>query len=201
MKLARTPGSSVTSGGGDSRAWVPVLRTRRPEPVSALTAAGLQVGALVAVNARGETVMPGGRCFWAWPFERGRELGGQRPPSAALPPEADPLPHSGAAAGGSTTIGVVATNAALTRAEARRVAIMAQDGYARAIRPAHPPFDGDTVFVLATAAWPLSEPRAAALARVGAIAADCLARAVARGVYEAGTLGDLVSYRDWLRGQ
>ena len=165
--------------------------------VSAAMPDGLMVGALVAVNARGETVMPGERCFWAWPFERDGELGGQQPPRRALPAENDPLPEGLPGIGGSTTIGVVATNAALTRAEAQRVAIMAQDGYARAIRPVHTPFDGDTIFVLATGEQPLAEPRAFALARLGAIAADCVARAVARGVFTAETLGDLLSYRDW----
>jgi L-aminopeptidase/D-esterase-like protein len=169
--------------------------------VSALAGDGIAVGALVAVNARGETVMPGETCFWAWPFERQGELGGQRPPTRALPAESDPLPASGPGIGGNTTIGVVATNAVLTRAEARRVAIMAQDGFARAIRPVHTPFDGDTVFVLATGAQTLAQPRALALARLGAIAADCLARAVARGVYAAETLGEIKSYRDWRRGR
>ena len=165
---------------------------------SALAPGGLTLGALIAVNARGETVVPGERCFWAWPFERRGELGGQSPPRRALAAESDPLPASGPGIGGNTTIGVVATDAALTRSEAQRLAIMAQDGYARSIRPAHTPFDGDTVFVLATGARPLPEPRALALARLGAIAADCVARAVARGVFAAETLGDLLSYRDWL---
>jgi L-aminopeptidase/D-esterase-like protein len=74
---------------------------------------------------------------------------------------------------------------------------MAQDGYARAIRPAHTPFDGDTIFALATGALPLAEPRAASVATIGAIAADCVARAVARGVFAAETLGDLRGYREW----
>jgi len=167
--------------------------------VSAVTDDGLEVGALVAVNAHGETVMPGETCFWAWPFERQNELGGQTPPLGALPvddaPTASGLPPLGI--GGNTTIGVVATNAALSRTEARRVAIMAQDGYSRAIRPAHTPFDGDTIFVLATGAWALTEPRAAALARIGAIAADCVARAVARGVFMAETVAERIGYRDW----
>jgi L-aminopeptidase/D-esterase-like protein len=169
--------------------------------VSAVTEDGLELGALIAVNAHGETVMPGERCFWAWPFERNGELGGQSPPRRALAPHAALLPAAGPGIGGSTTIGVVATNAALSRAEARRIAIMAQDGYARAIRPVHTPFDGDTVFVLATGAHKLAEPRPAALALLGAIAADCVARAVARGVYAAESLGDLRSYRDWCAGR
>jgi L-aminopeptidase/D-esterase-like protein len=85
----------------------------------------------------------------------------------------------------NTTITCVATDAALTPAEAKRLAIMAQDGLARAIRPAHSPFDGDIVFALATGRRPLPELRLLSLARLGALAADCLARAIARGVYEA----------------
>ena len=85
---------------------------------------------------------------------------------------------------------------ALSKAEAQRVAIMAQDGFARAIRPAHTPFDGDTIFVLATGRHALPEPRAQALARIGAIAADCVSRAVARGVFAATTLGERPGWRD-----
>jgi L-aminopeptidase/D-esterase-like protein len=168
--------------------------------VSAVTADGLAIGALAAVNAFGEVVMPGESCFWAWAYERRGELGGQIPPRHPLPVDdgAALLPPGGLI-GGNTTIAVVATNAALHRAEAQRVAIMAQDGFARAIRPAHTPFDGDTVFVLATGGWELAAPRAAALARIGALAADCIARAIARGVFAAETLGDRPGYRDWQR--
>ncbi len=162
---------------------------------SAIAADGLQVGALAAVNAHGETVMPGSSSFWAWALAREGEAGTQLPPAQALPLK-EPEPPS-AFPGGHTTIAVIATNAALDKAEAQSVAIMAQDGFARAIRPVHTPFDGDTVFVLATGRWRLPEPRAAALLRVGAAAADCTARAIMRGVYEAETLGDLVSYREF----
>ena len=161
---------------------------------SAVAADGLQVGALVAVNARGDAVMPGSACFWAWALAQDGEIGLQLPPSQPLPLE-EPEPPP-ALAGGHTTIAVVATNAVLDKAEAQRVAIMAQDGFARAIRPIHTPFDGDTVFVLATGRWRLPEPRAAALLRIGAAAADCTARAIMRGVYDAESLGDLVSYRE-----
>jgi L-aminopeptidase/D-esterase-like protein len=161
---------------------------------SALAADGLQVGALAAVNARGETVMPGSSCFWAWALAQAGEVGAQAPPTQPPPLEESELPS--AFPGGHTTIAVVATNAALDKAEAQRVAIMAQDGFARAIRPTHTPFDGDTVFVLATGRWRLPEPRAGALLRIGAAAADCTARAIMRGVYEAQSLGDLVCYRE-----
>jgi L-aminopeptidase/D-esterase-like protein len=167
-----------------------------------MAADGLRVGALVAANPVGSAVMPGDDCFWAWPFEQRGELGGQHPPRrGAVPPGAD-LDLFDRLAGAppdlpaNTTIAVVATDAALTRVEAQRLAIMAQDGLARAIRPIHSPFDGDTVFALATGRRALPEPRAVALGKLGTVAADCLARAVARGVFEAAPLGSWPAYRD-----
>ena len=93
---------------------------------------------------------------------------------------------------------MVATDAALTKAQARRLAIMAQDGMARALRPVHTPLDGDMVFAAATGARPLADP-VIALAELGALAADVVARAIARGVYEARALpfpGALPRWRD-----
>ncbi len=88
--------------------------------------------------------------------------------------------------GANTTLAVVACNAALTKAEAKRLAMMAQDGLARAIRPVHTPFDGDVVFALASGAIELDgldgRTQAWWLARLGAAAADTLARAVVKGV-------------------
>ncbi len=98
-------------------------------------------------------------------------------------------------AAGNTTLAVVATDATLTRVQARRLAVMAQDGLARAIRPVHTPYDGDTVFALSTGQRALEDPEAD-LARLGMLAADCLARAVARAVFEAESLGGVVSYRE-----
>jgi L-aminopeptidase/D-esterase-like protein len=149
---------------------------------------GIQVGALVAVNAWGETVMPGSRHFWAWPFEQGEEYGGLGAPalkgSVDLEMPRPPVPPSPAA---NTTIAIVATNVALDKGEARRVALMADDGLARSIRPVHTPFDGDTVFALSTGRLPIAD--LTMLTLVGHMAADCLARAVARGVYHAESLG------------
>ncbi|MFX7949430.1 P1 family peptidase, partial [Acinetobacter baumannii] len=87
--------------------------------------------------------------------------------------------------GGHTSIGVVATNLAFDKASAERVAIMAQDGYARAIRPVHTPMDGDTIFVRSTGRLKPTVPLPLAVARVGSLAADCIARAVARAVHAA----------------
>ncbi len=154
--------------------------------------AGLVVGALVAVNSIGSVFLPDGRTFWAWPFEIDAEFGGRRP--APGPAAVDPAPADSRLAmlgelepGSSTVIGIVATSAPLTQTECRRIAVMAHDGIARAVRPAHTPFDGDVVFALATGSAALAEDRrrAAHVARLGSAAADCMARAFARGVYEA----------------
>jgi L-aminopeptidase/D-esterase-like protein len=162
--------------------------------VSAVLPDGAIVGALVAVNSHGETVMPDGG-FWAWQSEMAGEFGGRPIPAA----KADPLAPSFASAGGepgaNTTLAIIATDLALTRAEALRVATMAQDGFARAIHPVHTPFDGDTAFVLSTATRPAADP-VADVARLGAVAADCVARAIARGVFAAATIGDMIGWRE-----
>jgi L-aminopeptidase/D-esterase-like protein len=103
-----------------------------------------------------------------------------------------------AAAGANTTIAVVATDAAITRPEARRLAIMAADGMAKAVRPIHTPFDGDTVIALATGRVGLLEPRPLGLSALGTLAADTLARAIARGVWEASGIPGWPSYRESL---
>jgi len=150
------------------------------------------VGALVAVNPVGSVLMPGTDVFWAWPFEQNGEFGARRPRSDQVnPPINDRFPGEVV---GNTTLVVVATDAILTKAEAKRVAIMAHDGIARAIRPVHTPYDGDTVFVLSTGRVALSDP-IADLARIGSLAADCTARSIARGVYEASDLENIRSYR------
>lgn len=152
---------------------------------SYVTDDGVAVGALVAVNSFGSVKMPGTEVFWAWPWEEDDEFGGRRPPvdwrSIADMPSDTKL--GAAAARQNTTIGVVAVSAALTQPQARRVAVMAQDGIARAIRPVHGPTDGDAIFVISTG--DAAPADALALTRLGLLAADCVARAVARGVYEA----------------
>ena len=153
---------------------------------------GFQIGALAAVNAFGSVLMPGSSHFWAAPLEQQDEFGGRAtPPPRSI--DLEPEMAKSALAGTNTTLGVVATNAVLTKAEAQRLAIMAQNGLARAIRPAHTPFDGDVVFALATGGRPLTQPTD--LFRIGALAADCLARAIARAVYHAADLGDMRAYR------
>lgn len=152
---------------------------------SVVSADGMTVGAIVAVNSAGSTVAPGTRQFWAAPFELNREFGGHGVDRlAALPDEwgpakSDPQPRR------NTTIACVATDVKLDPSDMKRVAMMAQDGLARAIRPVHAPFDGDVVFAISTGKIELAEPKAFTVARIGALAADTLARAIARGVYEA----------------
>ena len=151
---------------------------------SVVSADGFTVGAVAAVNAWGSVVAPGGRSFWAAPYEIGDEFGGLGPAGLSAPAEDWGL-AKGQAQVRNTVIGCVATDVALTPAQAKRVAVMAQDGLARAIRPAHSPFDGDVVFAISTGAKPCPDPTQMTVARLGALAADVLARAVARGVYEA----------------
>jgi L-aminopeptidase/D-esterase-like protein len=152
---------------------------------------GLIVAALVALNSVGSALMPDGRTYWAWPFELNREFGGCGPPQTAMdvsdpaPDQARLLAIGRLQPGANTTLGVVACNADLSTVECQRMAMMAQDGIARAVRPAHTPFDGDTVFALASAALPLgtASSRPAHVARIGSAAADCLARAIGRAVH------------------
>jgi D-aminopeptidase len=145
---------------------------------------GFTVGALVAVNAVGSVTVGMSRQFWAAPFEEAAEFGGHGFP-AKMPADALTPRFKGGPAE-NTTIAIIATDAVLTRAQAWRIAVMAQDGLARAIYPAHAPFDGDTVFCLSTAKKPLLAAESD-VARIGTYAANCLSRAVARGVYEATT--------------
>ncbi len=151
---------------------------------------GLMVGALVAVNSVGSVYMPDGKTFWAQPFAIGGELGGQKA-NPDQEPAIKPLPDDGKMGGSrpgtNTTIGVIATSAKLTSAECKRIAMMAHDGFARAIRPVHTLSDGDTIFCISSGTKEIPEgpTRSRRLSEIGAAAADVMARAVARGVYEA----------------
>ncbi len=163
---------------------------------SARIEGGATVAALVAVNCYGSTTMTGSQAFWAWPFEQEGEFGG-KPPEARVLSDLDYHYDGPADLGGNTTIAVVATDAVLTKAQAKRVAMMAHDGMARAIRPIHTLLDGDTVFALSTGQVPLVAPPLD-VTKIGMLAADCLSRAIARGVYEAEAIKGLASYRDGL---
>ena len=162
---------------------------------------GLVVAAAVAVNAVGDIVDPatgqvvaGARTADGTGFVDMRRVmrrGGAEDGAGAVAPGAgtstEPPPS-----GGNTTIGVVATNATLTKAQATKMAQMAQDGFARAIYPAHTPRAGDTVFSLATGAW----EGEADLTLIGALAADVMAEAILRAVRQAEGLPGLPSVSD-----
>ncbi len=146
---------------------------------------GMTVGAVVAVNSFGSVRMPGSAAFWAWPYEIAGEFGGVRPDvSATFDAEDWGAAKASAVPRENTTIACIATDAALTREEAERVAQMALAGMARAIRPVFAPTDGDVVFVLSTAQREMPGPRPLLVTRIGELAASVLARSIARGVYE-----------------
>ncbi|WP_099866607.1 P1 family peptidase [Pararhizobium haloflavum] len=152
---------------------------------STVLANGPTIGALVAVNALGATTFGEKGHFWAAPFEKQDEFGGLGYPSA-MPADPDQVRlkmRDRARPGANTTIAVIATDAELTKAEAKRLAISAHDGFARAIWPAHTAMDGDLVFALATGTG--SRPVADDFIDLCAAAAATMARAIARGVYQA----------------
>lgn len=153
---------------------------------SIVTDDGMSIGAIAAVNSFGSVYMPGTDAFWAWPYEINGEFGGARPPQGySLDAEDWGDAKQQARPGENTTIACVATDIALTPGQAQRVAQMALAGMARAIRPVFAPTDGDVIFVVSTAQKPLPGPDALSLTRLGELAANTLARAIARGVYEA----------------
>ncbi|MCV6585829.1 MAG: P1 family peptidase [Marinibacterium sp.] len=146
---------------------------------------GSTVGALVAANPMGSVTTPGNRYFWAAPFEIDGEFGGLGVDPAAGLGRALDSRKAQALFGqtperANTTIAVVATDAALDKAQCLRLATAAHDGIARAVLPAHSPVDGDLVFAASTGARPGAD-----LMRLGHAAALCLSRAIARAIYHA----------------
>ena len=166
---------------------------------SARTGSGAMVAALVVVNAVGSVTIGDGPWFWAAPFEVGGEFGGRGQP-AAFTPEMLAMRLKGAPVASSvenTTIAVVMTDATLTKAQAKRFAMIAQTGMARAIYPVHAPLDGDAVFAAATCEKPIDPVYG--LTELGAAAANALSRAIARGVFMATALpfpGALPAWKD-----
>jgi L-aminopeptidase/D-esterase-like protein len=161
---------------------------------SVITSTGHTVGALVVVNAIGSAVVAGGPHFWAAPWEIGDEFGGlglPARPSSALAWKGQPVTPA-------TTIAMVATDARLTKQQAKRMAIVASGGLSRGLRMAHAIWDGDTVFAASTARRDMRDP-VADFIELCALASDCLARAIARGVHEATALpfpGSPPAWRD-----
>jgi D-aminopeptidase len=163
---------------------------------SALSRDGFTVGALAAVNAAGSVLIGDGPRFWAAPFEVDGEFGGRgfpaQLPLQALEPVTKGAPRE------NTTLVVVATDAILTKAQAKRLAVMAQSGLSRAIYPVHSPLDGDVVFAAATGRRPLPDGTLG-LTAIGTLAANVVARAIARGVFSARALslpGAMPSWQD-----
>jgi len=149
---------------------------------SAVTGAGFVVGALAAVNSAGSVVIDDGPWFWAAPYEQNGEFGGHGFPPT-MPAKALAGRTKGTL-GQSTTLVVVATDAKLTKGQAKHLAVMAQDGLARSVHPVHTPLDGDIVFAAATGQRPLGNAHFD-LAMIGTASAQVVARAIARGVFEA----------------
>jgi L-aminopeptidase/D-esterase-like protein len=163
---------------------------------SAQTRGGITVGALAVVNAVGTVVVGDGPHFWAAPFEQNGEFGGRGFPARFT--DGDLTIRAKGGPQESTTIAVIATDALLTKAQCNRLAVMAHDGFARAIYPVHTPLDGDVIFSAATGARALADPYYS-LAELGMVAANVMARAIARGIYEATALpfaGALPSWKD-----
>ena len=154
---------------------------------------GMTVGALVAVNALGATTPSDQPHFWAAPWEVNGEFGGRGVIQQGDPfdnPAADKL--AAISSGANTTIAIVATDAVLTKAQAKRMAVAAQDGLARALVPSHTPYDGDLVFAVSTGKREIGDPAIDPLL-LGHAAATCLSRAVARAIFEArSSRGDTV---------
>ncbi|MCV7411879.1 hypothetical protein AWC05_14810 [Mycobacterium florentinum] len=191
-----TVGAGVGARAGVLKGGVGTASTTLPS--------GVTVGAVVVVNSAGDVVdrstgLP-------WMADLIEEFALTPPPAdqidtlAQLRSPLEPL---------NTTIAVVATDAALSSPACRRVAIAAQDGLARTIRPAHTPLDGDTVFAVATGAVEVPpsadapaamSPETRLVTEVGAAAADCLARAVLVGVLAAESVAGIPTYRDTLPG-
>jgi L-aminopeptidase/D-esterase-like protein len=162
---------------------------------------GITVAALVAVNSNGSAINPSSGHPWEISLEMGKEFGHPGRRAVKLPP----LPKTGPAR--NTTLGLVATDAVLSKTQAQKVAQMAQDGLARAIRPAHTMFDGDIVFCLATGKRQLPEvmgsftgSHAQAINQIGQAAADCMSRAIIHSLLTAHSLADMTGSLAFLMG-
>jgi L-aminopeptidase/D-esterase-like protein len=164
---------------------------------SAVTQSGVRVAALAVVNAMGTVTVGDGPWFWAAPFEIDGEYGGRRLPPSFTPDMRRMRIKGGAAATSveNTTLAVVVTDADLTNPQAKRLAMIAQTGFARAIYPVHAPLDGDVVFAAATGEKPIDP--LVGLTELGMVAANVVARAIARGVYTATALPFLGALPAW----
>lgn len=149
------------------------------------SASGATVLAIMAVNAAGSPLIGATDHYWAAPFERDGEFGGRGHPHPWPADATEVRTKQGhSTAGMNTTIGVVITDAAISKVEAKQIAVMAHDGFARALYPVHTPGDGDLLFVLSTGARPLDR-QTLSLLSLGTLAANAVCRAIAQGVHAA----------------
>jgi L-aminopeptidase/D-esterase-like protein len=175
--VGKSGGVTASGNGGPMKAGIGSAAIRYPN--------GLVVAALVAVNAFGDVIDP----------STGNVVAGVRGPDGRLADVRKRIrqgPAAAGRAGENTTIGVVATNAKLTKVQAQKVAQMAHDGYARAISPIHTPYDGDTIFSLATGTW----NGQVEYGTVGALAAEAMADAIVRAAVMAAGSHGLPGARD-----
>lgn len=164
---------------------------------SAVTTNGVRVAAIASVNAVGSVNVGDGPWFWAAPFEQNGEFGGRGLPPSFMPDMLAMRLKGGPAATAieNTTLAIVVTDAILTKPQVKRLAMIAQTGLARAIYPVHAPLDGDIVFAAATGEKAIDPLYG--LTELGAVAANVIARAIARGVYEAKALPFAGALRSW----
>ncbi len=198
-KACRAAGTGpVASGcvGAGTGAWSGSIKGGLGT-ASLILDSGITAAALVGVNSDGLVINPAAGRPWEIGLEIEAEFGRQGKRAVILPPHSESTPAR------NTTIGIVATDAILTKGQAQTVAQMAHDGMARAIRPAHTMFDGDTIFCMATSKRKLPEtpgffsaPQAQAVSDIGHAAADCMSRAIIRAILTAESLAGKTAFCD-----
>jgi L-aminopeptidase/D-esterase-like protein len=194
---AATNGSAAAGCvGAGTGAWAGSIKGGLGN-ASRILDSGITVAAVVAVNSDGEVINPATGRPWEIGLEIDSEFGRQGKRAVILPPRPESAPAT------NTTIGVVATDATLTKAQAHKVAEMAHDGMGRAIRPAHTLFEGDTIFCMATGKRKLPEipgyygPRhARAVSDIGHAAADCISRAIIFAILTAKSMAGMTAFCD-----
>jgi L-aminopeptidase/D-esterase-like protein len=186
----------IGSVGAGTGAWAGSIKGGLGS-ASFILDSGITVAALVAVNSGGSVIDPATGRPWEIGLQIEGEFGRQGKRAVLLPPQSEGAPVQ------NTTIAIVATDATLTKSQARKVAQMAHDGMARAIRPAHTMFDGDTIFCMATARQKLPEtpgffsaPQAQSITDIGHAAANCMARAIIKAILTAESMAGITAFCD-----
>ena len=188
----------VTTGsvGAGTGAWSASIKGGLGT-ASRIIDSGITAAAMAAVNSDGSVINPATGRPWEIGLEIENEFGRQGKRAVILPPQSESIPA------GNTTIGIVATDAILTKGQAQKVAQMAHDGMARAIRPSHTIFEGDTIFCMATGKRKLPEipgyygtPQARAVSDIGHAAAECMSRAIIRAILTAKSMAGVTAFCD-----